>query len=193
MYRRWFSLLALVAGVQMFLLLLLRAPEDGLGGLQLDRPMPVVEVVPSPTKNSLHATVWGGLTTATQSPIEMPLVHDTCSLIVIASRHCGICLAMRETWQRDLDSWSISNGVHVRPFWLFLDPPGTLEAFADHAEMGLIPVASITGPGRSTGGRVLGVVGTPTTLLVDEDGVYRVGVMGDILPPGEVAARWCSA
>lgn len=189
MTRVLITTLGLLALVQLALLLFVRDGAFERGTLQIGELFPSLDLVA--VSSAADAT---GPVTLSKRDIharDAVAAFDGCSLVVVASRHCGICLAMRETWQREVDAWSGSLALPIQSHWLFLDPPETLSEFTKHPNMDRVHISSIVGPGHRPGARLLGVFGTPTIFLVDREGLLRIGVMGDLLPTASEAAQWC--
>ena len=116
--------------------------------------------------------------------------EDSCSLLVMISTTCPFCLRMRDSWRRDVTQWSDSLGVPVTMLWLAGEDDATLTEFYsgyDFEGVTLLRVAD--DPARALGR--LGLIGTPTTYLLDPHGRLRMGVMGDLLPPIETGREIC--
>lgn len=97
---------------------------------------------------------------------------------------------MRESWKRDVSHWSDSVGVAATTLWLGGEDDATLSEFYagyDFEDVMLLRVAD--DPARTLGR--LGLIGTPTTYLMDSQGRLRMGVMGDLLPPVEAGREVC--
>lgn len=118
------------------------------------------------------------------------VTEDSCALLVVISTTCPFCLRMRDSWMRNVEHWSDSVGVTVTKLWLAGEDDATLLDFYsgfDFEGVQLLRVAE--DPARALGR--LGLIGTPTTYLVDGQGHLRMGIMGDFLPPIERGREVC--
>ena len=117
--------------------------------------------------------------------------EEACALLVLIATDCPFCLRMRETWTRNAAIWSDSVGSYVSKIWLAGDDLSSLNEFYAGYDFDGVTVARLDdNPARALGR--LGVFGTPTTYLVDRDGLLRMGVMGERLPPAGVGRDVCA-
>ena len=114
-----------------------------------------------------------------------------CSLLVLVSPACPVCARMRTTWPARFAKWADTVGAAVRPIWLSEGGEEAFGAFTSGFSMEGI-TRTFLRPGTSEKAfRALGVIGTPTIYLVDSEGVVQAGLVGDLLPPVDVAQRAC--
>ncbi len=113
-----------------------------------------------------------------------------CSLLVVVSTGCVVCKRMRVTWPDRFRAWSESIGVSVRPIWLAEEGSESLKNFTNGYDLGSIDFAFSAGSSDQAFDQ-LGVIGTPTLYLLDPQAQMVVGVLGDRLPPLDIARAAC--
>ena len=114
-----------------------------------------------------------------------------CVLLVYVSPTCGACARMRVTWPGRFGAWADSVPGRVRAVWL--SEVGEVESreFVGGFSLDGIEILHLFPESAKEASRDLGIVGTPTTFLIDSDGVFLVGMMGDVFPPIGVAQETC--
>lgn len=118
------------------------------------------------------------------------LVGGGCALLVFVSPTCRTCLRMRRTWPGDFLAWQAAVGVSVRAVWLSDGSPEQATAFLT-ARILPAELAYVIEEHAAFAYRDLGVLGTPTSYLVDASGLVLGGIIGDVLPPTELTQRHC--
>jgi len=114
-----------------------------------------------------------------------------CSLLVLINSRCGVCRRLRGTWPERAQLWVDSVGVPFHLLWLSGEQEEVLASFYKEFPLGpVLPAMISREPDRVL--RQLGLFGTPTTYFLDGDGRLRLGLMGDRLPPVELAKGICS-
>ena len=147
-------------------------------GPEVGQPLPSAQV--TVVNGSSNATLRDALTS-----------DGSCSLLVIVSTTCPFCMRMRHTWPRDATIWSDSVGTPVTKVWLAAEDDTTLTEFYSGYDFDDVSLVRITDDPVGTFGR-LGIIGTPTTYLLDAAGHLRMGVMGDQFPPVQAGRDACT-
>lgn len=168
--------------------LLLTAAVIQLGALRWLRTRPLTgpvtgEVLPASVTVSLNSIHEQQLT-------DLLTSRGTCSLLVIVSTHCYFCRQMRGTWPQQAREWADSVGVPVHSVWLSGEDEETLNTFYEGYDFSGVTLARLPSrPARTL--QRLGLVGTPTSYLLDRQGRLRLGVLGDRFPPVPQGQRAC--
>ena len=116
--------------------------------------------------------------------------EGSCALLVMISTTCPFCLRMRDSWTRQATQWADSLDVSVTKLWLGGEEAETLAGFYSGYDFDGVTLLRVADdPARSLG--QLGLIGTPTTYLLDSHARLRMGVMGDLLPPIEAGRQVC--
>lgn len=111
-----------------------------------------------------------------------------CTLLVIVSTTCPVCQRMRYSWPRRFAIWRDSISSSMQAVWLAPQEAAEQSTFYEGFNYKGIRRGQLL---SGTGGKKLGVIGTPTAYLLDSSGRLRIGILGDILPPADSAARVC--
>lgn len=128
------------------------------------------------------------------APVEylekLATAGNRCALVVLASMSCHYCQLMRLTWSARARSWADSVGREVNFIWLAGDDVTEQQSFYSGFDFAGVVLRTVVGePGRALGR--LGLFGTPTTYLLDREGLLREGVMGDRLPSVSAGMAAC--
>lgn len=122
---------------------------------------------------------------------EASLRGGSCALIVLVNTHCGFCKRMRVTWPQQFHRWRDSVAAPIAPIWLSMQPEDTLRAFFHGYDFAGVAAGRLElGNGVRIGD--LGVIGTPTSYLIDRRGRLRTGVIGNQLPSLDSARSACT-
>lgn len=113
-----------------------------------------------------------------------------CALLVAISTYCFFCQRMRYTWRSRYADWQKTVGHPVKAVWISLQDSATLAAFSADALLDEVTLVRTDDFSTFEG---LGVIGTPTTYLVDQVGRLRIGVAGDQLPPVDSGRTACAS
>jgi len=124
-------------------------------------------------------------------PLSQILVRSReCSLVLI-STSCPVCSRMRVDWPERFADWATGTHARIETIWLSEEGEGELALFVDgHDLAGVDHVLHAVGEERQLFRR-LGMIGTPTVYLVDAEGRYRYGLLGDRFPPLDVVETAC--
>jgi hypothetical protein len=135
----------------------------------------------------------GAVVIADGSPIAFRQLFtgQSCTLLVLISPGCAACRRMRDSWAARLRAWTDTIGAPMRAIWLTASDSATARAFTLGYDLsGIVLARAIDDPERV--GRRLGVIGTPTSYLLDRTGTLRLGILGDTLPPAHMARAACT-
>lgn len=114
-----------------------------------------------------------------------------CSLLVVVSPTCPTCARMRTTWPERFSNWADSVGADVRPIWLSEGGRDAFDAFTNSYPLNGITLTFLLRGTTAHAYSVLGVLGTPTLYLIDSAGVVQAGLLGNLLPPTDLARNAC--
>lgn len=127
---------------------------------------------------SFEATTMAGDTVSLAQVIR----GAPCTLLVVASTSCVWCQRMRATWSDDVDRWIAEvQAENVAMVWLFREDWFEISDFLNAEPFPkAYPLGMLT---PETTWSSLGILGTPTTFLLDRSAALVYGTMGDRLPP----------
>ena len=110
-----------------------------------------------------------------------PFLGSRCRVIVLTAAGCGVSKALIQGWVDDLAPVTDSLAFPVEAAWLFF---GTGEESADlrSAAGGTLPRIFVTPGGLNRMEDLLGVLGSPHTVLVDATDTIRALLSGNRLP-----------
>ena len=118
------------------------------------------------------------------------VVHSPCTLLVVISTECGFCKRMRVTWPTEFPHRAQSVGAPVRTAWIAPDSWDEITEFFRGWPLDFVEALRFEHPDLAW--KALGVFGTPTSYLVDQNGRVRFGTIGLSFPPDTVGRRVCS-
>lgn len=118
------------------------------------------------------------------------LQQSGCSLLVIVSTECGACESLRDEWQNRVGHWLDSVASPIQTLWLSTQDRNQFAVFVEGANLEGVTLLSPWGQGSREMSQ-LGVIGTPLSYLIDDEGLVRLGVLGSRLPPVEPTKEIC--
>jgi hypothetical protein len=128
------------------------------------------------------------------SRVDFDELHDgsRCTLFVLISPQCYFCRRMRVAWQRHYQEWAKAVGGTPRAVWIGIGDAASIQEF--YSQYPLAP-ATLTRveEGASKVMRELGILGTPTSILLDNQSRVAYVLMGEGFPPPDDTSRACSA
>ena len=113
----------------------------------------------------------------------------SCAVVVVASTYCAVCARMRYVWRQRLASVASARNVGIAAVWLFSQDSTEVGKFTEQGDWKHIIVARLPSPDVL---EEIGIIGTPTTYLLDRHGKLRLGLLGDQLPPADSLVSACS-
>lgn len=118
---------------------------------------------------------------------------DACTLLVVVSTTCPVCSRMRVTWPAKFAAWRDTLDTGVRSLWLAIEGKAELAEFVRGSPVSAsdIDFATFAHGLTREAYNSLGILGTPTLYLVDRGGRVQAGLLGDVLPPVELARSTC--
>jgi hypothetical protein len=114
-----------------------------------------------------------------------------CTVLVVVSPQCSFCQQMRIWWPPVFRAWSDSVGGAVRAIWLSNFDSSSLASFYQGYDLRETTKLRMTVMSDSLMHR-LGIYATPTTYLLDRQGLLRFGTLDLSLPPVDSAKRFCT-
>lgn len=150
-------------------------------------------------KPPMALTIGGPLPSSSVSEVGSAAVGElhhyltadsTCTLLTIISTTCGICQRMRGSWPAASRRWVDSVGAPIKLVWLGGEDHQTLlDFYSGFAFAGVRKLKVNEDPVGTF--RRLGVIGTPTTYLLDGSGQLIQGIIGNRRPPVRLARDSC--
>ena len=122
---------------------------------------------------------------------ELFAVGGSCKLLVVVSPPCSFCQRMRFGWPTHFQRWAEDVGVTVQAAWISSAKKTTLMEFFKGFSFEGIDRLRITSDAQAAWAE-LGVLGTPTSILVGRRGELLSVVVGDRFPPADIARESCA-
>ena len=169
-------------------LVLLLVAQIGIRQWQERRQVPLTGLYPGEPVPLLEVAKVGG--TPVGSLAEILTAKSSCSLLVVFSPGCPICQRMRLTWRERYRSWVAEVGAAVTHVWLSVYPDSLVGPFVANYDLDAVVLRVSSGEAAAAYAD-LGIIGTPTSYLIDPRGRVQMGLLGDVLPPADAAKRVC--
>jgi hypothetical protein len=115
-----------------------------------------------------------------------------CAVVVVVATHCKVCQRMRVTWPSRFLNLRVSTKSNIAALWISAQPKDSLRSFLSDLAFGELRAGMVKSNDALALHR-LGVVGTPTSYLIDRNGTLRAGLLGDQLPPADSVVAACAA
>ena len=126
-----------------------------------------------------------------ESLADLVSIDEGCSLLVVVSPTCPTCARMRTEWPGRFSNWADSVRAEVRPIWLSEGGEEAFNAFTSGFRLDGITLTFLLHGTTAHAYSVLGVLGTPTLYLIDSAGIVQAGLLGNSLPPVDLARSVC--
>jgi hypothetical protein len=113
----------------------------------------------------------------------------TCTMLYFVSAECPVCQRMRFGWGERFAKWSDSVQSPVAQVWVFSSDTAAVRKFLVGFDLGH-PTVTSTKDGADAVQKY-GVIGTPTSFMIDKAGRVQFGLAGNQLPPAIAARHAC--
>lgn len=112
-----------------------------------------------------------------------------CVYLTVISPSCPVCGKMRENWKEKRKQWETQTGATAELIWLTTSSLAEGSAFVGESDARSIPLLAFSDP--VDGALTLGLTGTPTSFLVDDNGRLIKVVLGDVFPNDTATTSKC--